>query len=74
VAFQRSRHLLPLLLERASRRYEFLRRALQCLRRAFRTAGCAWFQKRILRSFPMLDSTIRLSPEPSQPLQRGVSP
>ena len=67
VASQRSKHLLLLLLEWASRRYEFLCLALQCLRGALRTAGCAWFQKRILRRFPFLDFTIRLSPEPSQP-------
>jgi hypothetical protein len=71
-ASQRSKHLLPLLLERASRRYEFRCPALLCLRGAVRTAGCAWFQKRILRRFPFLDFTIRLSPEPSQPLRRGV--
>jgi len=67
-AFHRSRHLLPLLLEWAPRRYEFSRPAVRCLRGAVRAAGCAWFQKRILRSFPNLDSTIRLSPEPGQPL------
>ena len=72
VASQRSKHLLPLLLERASRRYEFQCPAQLCLRGAVRAAGCAWFQKRILRRFPFLDFTIRLSPEPSQPLRRGV--
>src|SRR5436305_11693656 len=31
----------------------------------------AWFQRRILRSRPLLDSTIRLSWEPSQPVSPG---
>src|SRR5262245_42442977 len=37
-AFQCSKHLLSLLLERASRRYEFLRPAVRCLRGAVRAA------------------------------------
>ena len=51
----RPKHLVLRLLDGRSRRYELKSPAPRCLRRAFRAAGCTWFQKRILRSFPNLE-------------------
>ena len=60
-AFHRSKHLLEVLFERASRCYELPVLTHDVLVESFEQAGCAWFLRRILRSRLFLDSTIRLS-------------
>src|SRR5215475_15210369 len=41
----------------------------RCFPTVLRAAGCDWFQRRILRSCLLLDSTINPSEEPSQPVR-----
>jgi hypothetical protein len=67
MAFQRSKHLLSLLLEQASRRYEYRRPATDAFAEPFERRDALGSRNEFSEAFRFLDSTIRLSPEPSQP-------